>query len=72
MGITPTRAFDTGLAEASLHNRWEELNLYAKAGSNPGLAFSPKGRVPPTQKLSRIKQRIGFAHWNLKYGKEAS
>jgi len=46
------------------------MNIFAKAGRNPGLAFSQKGGVPPTQKLSRIKQRIGFALGNLKNGME--
>ena len=63
-------ASDTGLAQEGLQNRWEELNLYAKAGRDSSLLLAPKEGVPPAQKLSRIKQRIGFALGNLKNGME--
>ena len=63
-------ASDTGLAQEGLQNRWEGLNLYAKAGRNSSLLLAPKEGVPPAQKLSRIKQRIGFALGNLKNGME--
>ena len=42
-----------------------------RPGAIPALRFPQKEGYPPRKKLSRIKQRIGFAHWNLKYGKEA-
>ena len=47
-----------------------KFHIHAKTGSNPGLSLIPKGGVPPAQKLSRIKQRIGFALGNLKNGME--
>ena len=34
------------------------------------MRFPKKEGYPPTQKLSRIKQRIGFALGNLKNGME--
>ena len=46
------------------------MNLYAKAGSNPGLAFSPKGGVPPTQKIEphKTKNRLRALEFEIREG----
>ena len=61
-GGTAIRAQAASILMKFDQNLVKKLNIYAKAGSDPGLLFIWKQGGTPTQKLSRIKERKDFAN----------